>query len=326
MRNRFAHVRNSLFKLGCVALAAACVSGGSAYAQRFAGAASFLQAAQKGENRPADASYWIGVFCEPPPAALRAQLNLADEKGLLVQDVVKDSPADKAGLKQFDVLLSIGDEPLASPQDLARLVVASRGEELTIRYLRGAKEASVQVKPAERPSRFEFNDWVVPEGDQAQFQHWLERLRPGMESNPLAMRFFHPGMVLPPETAADARQPDTTLPDDMSVTITKQGKEPAKISVKQGERSWEVAEDKLNELPDEARLAVERMLGRARSGVSVLPGRGAARSWQQFRQPVAPAPENREGNIERQLDELRAELRRLQQAVEKLQPQPAPEN
>ena len=317
MRNRFDHVRKGLFKLGCVALAAACVSSGSAYAQRFGGAASFLQAGQKGEERAAAAAYWIGVLCEPPPAALRAQLNLAGEKGLLVQDVAKDSPADKAGLKQFDVLLSIGDEPLASPQDLSRLVAGSQGEALTIRYLRGAKEASVEVKPAERPSRFEFNDWVVPEGDQAQFQHWLERLRPGMESNPLAMRFFHPGMVLPPETATDA-----ALPDDMSVTITKQGKEPAKISVKQGERSWEVAEDKLDELPDAVRMAVERMLGRTRPGVSVLPGRGAARSWQQFRQPVAPAPENGEGHIERQLDELRAELRRLQQAVEKLQPQP----
>ena len=49
---------------------------------------------------------------------------------------------------------------------------------------------------------------------------------------------------------------------DMTVTISKQGKEPAKITVKQGDKSWEVTEDDLDQLPEEVRPHVEPMLGR----------------------------------------------------------------
>lgn len=51
------------------------------------------------------------------------------------------------------------------------------------------------------------------------------------------------------------------LPDDMQITISKQGKQPAKIAVKQGEKSWEATEDKLDKLPAEVRAHVGRMLG-----------------------------------------------------------------
>jgi len=308
-------IRRSFFKFGSAALAAlVCCSGGSLYAQRFGGDARFLFAGEQNEDREPAVAYWIGVACEPLPAALRAQLNLPEGKGVLLEDVIPDGPAAKAGLEQFDVLLSIGDEPLGSQQDVARRVVDSRGEELTIRYLRAGKEATVAVKPAERPARYELGDWVVPEGDQASLQNWLERLRPGMPPNPLAMRFFHPGMVLPP---------DAGLPDDMSVTIAKQGKEPAKISVKRGEQSWEVSEDKLDELPEDVRLPVERMLGRVRSGVSISPDHGGSRAWRDFRRPEAGVGALDETNrrLEQQMDELREQLRQLQQAVEKLQPQ-----
>jgi membrane-associated protease RseP (regulator of RpoE activity) len=307
-------IRPWFFKFGSAALAAlVCCSGGSLYAQRFGGDASFLFAAEQSEGRGTAVAYWIGVACEPLPSALRAQLNLPQGEGVLLEDVIEDGPAAKAGLKQFDVLLSIDDELVGSQQDVARIVVDSQGKKMTVRYLRGGKEATVAIEPAKRPSRFEFGDWVVPEGDQASLQNWLERLRPGMPPNPLAMRFFHPGMVLPP---------DAGLPDDMSVTIAKHGKEPAKISVKRGEQSWEVSEDKLDELPDDVRLPVERMLGRVRPGVSLSPERVAPRAWRDFRRPEAEVGPSNETDrrLEQQMDELREQLRQLQQAVEKLEP------
>ena len=306
-------IRRWFFKFGSFAVAAmVCCSGGSLYAQRFGGDARFLFAGEQNEDREPAVAYWIGVACEPLPAALRAQLNLPEGEGVLVEDVIADGPAAKAGLKQFDVLLSIGNEPVGSQRDVARVVVDSQGKKMTVRYLRAGKEATVAVEPAERPSSYDFGDWVVPEGDQASLQNWLERLRPGMPPNPLAMRFFHPGMVLP----------DAGLPDDMSVTIAKQGKQPAKISVKRGEQSWEVTEDKLDELPEDVRLPVERMLGRVRSGVSLSPDRGAPRNWRGFRPPetgMRPSDET-DRRLEQQMDELRDQLRQLQQAVEKLQP------
>jgi hypothetical protein len=137
------------------------------------------------------------------------------------------------------------------------------------------------------------------------------------------MRFFHPGMVLPPGPPADV-----SLPDDMSVTISKHGKEPAKISVRQGDRSWEVAEDKLHELPDEVRLPVERMLGGPRFDINVLEegppsGKRPREPWQGprgNRRPDAAGFADSEDRLDRQMSEIREQLRQLQKAVENLQP------
>ena len=61
----------------------------------------------------ATGEYWLGVECLPVMPALRAQLNLPEKQGLLVAAVMPDSPAAKAGIKQHDVLLRVGEKPLA---------------------------------------------------------------------------------------------------------------------------------------------------------------------------------------------------------------------
>src|SRR5690349_17086935 len=51
--------------------------------------------------------YWIGLLggTIPPDHMLRAQIDLPENEGLLVQNVMPNSPASKAGLKQFDILV-----------------------------------------------------------------------------------------------------------------------------------------------------------------------------------------------------------------------------
>jgi hypothetical protein len=54
------------------------------------------------------------------------------------------------------------------------------------------------------------------------------------------------------------------VPNNLTVRVTKEkGDAPAKIYVKQDDKEWEVAEDKLEELPENLRHIVERMLGRS---------------------------------------------------------------
>ena len=65
---------------------------------------------------------------------------------------------------------------------------------------------------------------------------------------PLGVQIIRPGGMLPPRLALTMHHHD--LPDDMSVTITKHGKEPAKIKVEQGDKTWEVTENTLDELPE----------------------------------------------------------------------------
>ena len=69
----------------------------------------------------------------------------------------------------------------------------------------------------------------------------------------------------------------TRVPDDLEIQIVKKGEAPAKIEIKQGEKTWSVTEDKLDELPDEVRPYAERMLSHGPApftiGVPAMPGR-----------------------------------------------------
>lgn len=56
------------------------------------------------------------------------------------------------------------------------------------------------------------------------------------------------------------------LPDDMKVTIDKQGKQPATIIVEQGAKMWKTTENELEMLPAEARAYASRVLGRPAAG------------------------------------------------------------
>ena len=55
---------------------------------------------------------WIGIDGTSPDDALRVQLELPAGQGLLINQVVENSPAAKAGLKQYDVLLTCHDAPI----------------------------------------------------------------------------------------------------------------------------------------------------------------------------------------------------------------------
>jgi len=116
-------------------------------------------------NREADASRapdrnaprmrpaaFLGVATSPVPPVLSAQLGLAEGFGLVVDEVMPESPAGKAGVQRFDVLRLFNDQQLVDPGQLASLVRAqSREAEITVTLLRKGQEQKVSVKIAERP-------------------------------------------------------------------------------------------------------------------------------------------------------------------------------
>ena len=90
------------------------------------------------------------------------------QKGVLVGDVVPDSPAAKAGIQQGDVITSFNNTPAVNVQAFRNLVSTSAiGKEFAVTYLREGKERTAQVvlasadtvmakmDGAERPRRVE---------------------------------------------------------------------------------------------------------------------------------------------------------------------------
>ncbi|MEN6626234.1 MAG: PDZ domain-containing protein [Candidatus Sumerlaeia bacterium] len=82
----------------------------------------------------------------------------AEQKGVLVDSVTPDSPAEKAGIKQYDFIVEADGKPLKGNDDLLRTVMRHEpGEEVQIKVLRGGGKGtpevlSFSVKVMERPT------------------------------------------------------------------------------------------------------------------------------------------------------------------------------
>jgi membrane-associated protease RseP (regulator of RpoE activity) len=89
----------------------------------------------------------LGAALQQVGDVLRTQLDIPAGQGLLVASVRPDGPAAQAGLKQNDVLLSVGDKPLTAHADLAKHLKASGESPVPLKLLRGGKPVTLQVRP-----------------------------------------------------------------------------------------------------------------------------------------------------------------------------------
>jgi type II secretory pathway component PulC len=100
---------------------------------------------------PKAARPWLGVQPEELSDELRAQLDLEDGVGLLVSEVLENSPAQKAGLKKNDILLKIDGRKVKGEEALAKFMqTAVLGQETTLTILRKGKEQSLKATISER--------------------------------------------------------------------------------------------------------------------------------------------------------------------------------
>jgi hypothetical protein len=94
---------------------------------------------------------FIGVFTRSLSDEVRAQTGLAPGFGLIVEEVMPDSPAQKAGLQQHDVLVLLGDQKLVNQDQLSALVRAEKKDsEITFTLKRAGAEQKVMVKVGEK--------------------------------------------------------------------------------------------------------------------------------------------------------------------------------
>ena len=91
---------------------------------------------------------WLGVTLQnvTPGIARSFAIDPANPAGALVDDVVRDSPAARAGLRQGDVILAVNGAPVRVAHDLPRLVdETSIGERVTLTLRRDGKDHNLAV-------------------------------------------------------------------------------------------------------------------------------------------------------------------------------------
>lgn len=299
--------------------------------------------------------YWIGVDGSPADDVLRAQLDLPAGRGLVVNQIVPKSPAETAGLKQYDALLAADDKPISQISDLASLVQERKETAITLKLMRSAKPLTIEVTPQRRPAnqtgetcpqmsplddpefvRRVYLDvlGVVPTaedlnvflhdfrddkrsrlanellrrstittksctachaGHQASDLHrWIAgydvgagRVSHGQIGN--LVDFDNDGQldlyIANGPLAVTVQAPQ--LPDELTITITHKGKEPAKVQVTRGDQSWGTTENKMSELPEDIRGYVSQFFVTPRA-VSVQPLATYREAQDHFRWLVTP--------------------------------------
>ena len=74
------------------------------------------------------------------------QYNLPNTKGVLVANVVEKSPADLAGILVYDVIVTFNGKPVASIDELRRMVALTRiGDKVPVKVIREGKEKVLTV-------------------------------------------------------------------------------------------------------------------------------------------------------------------------------------
>lgn len=97
---------------------------------------------------------WLGVLPAPLPAKMAKEHGLEDAAGVLIYKVLAGSPAQRAGLEDYDILLKWNDIPIRTPADLTHVaLLSSPGTEVTLKIIRDGKPRELQVEVGRRPVR-----------------------------------------------------------------------------------------------------------------------------------------------------------------------------
>ncbi len=95
---------------------------------------------------------WIGVYIRDVTPELAEAMNIKAGRGVLVDDVFKNSPGMKAGLKAGDVILEVDGETMNSAGSLRnKIALLGSGKKTSLKVLRDGKELNLSIKLDERP-------------------------------------------------------------------------------------------------------------------------------------------------------------------------------
>ncbi|MHB8898492.1 MAG: S1C family serine protease [Thermoguttaceae bacterium] len=283
--------------------------------------------------KPSD--HWLGLQCGKVDPALQAQLGLDEGKGILVEDVVKDTPAAKAGIQKYDIMVRAGDRELTKIQDLIDEVDKVKDKKLPIELVRKGEKKTVEIVPEKRPALDASGGQGVDDSPEEwkNFFDYMQQWEPGEDGRPaMKFRFWRqPGTIVPGRPGAPEK-----LPDNVKIEIRKQGEKPAEVTVTRGDDTWSVNENELDRLPADLRPHVERMLGAAHGPVGAwgIPPEGfkvpeAVQDWrgliekrfEEMNRRIDKLPNplgDGDGALERRFEEMNRRLEQMRKSLDEL--------
>uniref|UniRef100_A0A7V3PT05 Do family serine endopeptidase n=1 Tax=candidate division WOR-3 bacterium TaxID=2052148 RepID=A0A7V3PT05_UNCW3 len=99
---------------------------------------------------------YLGVRVQELNAELRRALKLKTEDGILISDVLNNTPADKAGVKIGDVIIEVDNQPVKGVEQFRNLIASLKpGTEVVLKIIRSGNEINKKAVLAEFPEEQE---------------------------------------------------------------------------------------------------------------------------------------------------------------------------
>ncbi len=95
---------------------------------------------------------WLGIVIQDLSDELAAGFGVPPRSGILVADVMKDGPAEAAGVRPGDIIVQFGGQATREVPDLQRRVAATPpGQPVPLTVLRDKKQTRLTIKIGEMP-------------------------------------------------------------------------------------------------------------------------------------------------------------------------------
>lgn len=121
-----------------------------------------IEGIEGGAKKTAKDVAWLGISTDEACEVLAAQLGLKPGEGLVVIYVEPKSPAAKAGLQKYDVLVAMGDQVLVHPHQLRKLVrLQKEGDSIKLDFYRGGKKQSTTATLSKTTERADASDEMM---------------------------------------------------------------------------------------------------------------------------------------------------------------------
>jgi S1-C subfamily serine protease len=95
----------------------------------------------------------LGIDATSVDPVLAQQNSLPVDRGVLIANITAGGPADKAGLKNGDVIVKIDNTKIDDTPSLADVLLSKKpGDTVSVQYYRGGQQSSASVTLGERPA------------------------------------------------------------------------------------------------------------------------------------------------------------------------------
>ncbi len=122
---------------------------------------------------------WLGVVIQPVTEKIAQSFGLKEAKGTLIGDVLKESPAEKAGLQRGDVIISFDGKAIETPNELKNIVARTEVDKtVPVKLIRDGEQKTLKVTVGEQEPEKMAQKEKEKESPSARFGLHVQELTP----------------------------------------------------------------------------------------------------------------------------------------------------